>query len=86
MPLVKAGRIIEDRFVRVLDDAPLPEGVPILVPASRYLADNSDFASRAAPTGVLWPNSRKISELAPYLDRLALIGLIFSEFPRRPGL
>jgi uncharacterized protein (DUF934 family) len=80
MPLVKSGRIIEDRFVRVLDDAPLPEGLAILVPAARYLADSADFASRAAPTGVLWPNSRKISELAPYLDRLALIGLIFPNF------
>jgi len=80
MPLVKSGRIIEDRFVRVLDDAPLPEGLAILVPAARYLADSADFASRTAPTGVLWPNSRKISELAPYLDRLALIGLIFPNF------
>lgn len=80
MPLVKAGHIIEDRFVRVLDDAPLPEGVPILVPAARYLADISDFASRTAPTGVLWPNSRKISELAPHLDRLALVGLNFPNF------
>ena len=80
MPLVKAGRIIEDRFVRVLDDAPLPESAPILIPAARYLADSADFAARAAATGVLWPNSRKISELAPYLDRLALIGLIFPNF------
>ena len=80
MPLVKAGRIIEDRFVRVLDDAPLPEGAAILVPAARYLADSSDFASRTASTGVLWPNSRKILELAPYLDRLALIGLVFPNF------
>ncbi len=80
MPLVKAGRTIEDRFVRVLDDAPLPEGAPVLVPAARYLADSADFVSRAAPTGVLWPNSRKISELAPYLDRLALVALIFPNF------
>ena len=26
MRLVKAGRVIEDRFVRVVDDAPVPDG------------------------------------------------------------
>ena len=29
MPLVKRGRIVEDRFVRVLDDAPMPDDVPV---------------------------------------------------------
>jgi uncharacterized protein (DUF934 family) len=80
MPLVKAGQIIEDRFVRILDDAPLPDGAPVLVPAERFLADNADFTSRLAPIGVLWPNHHKVSELAPYLDRLALVGLIFPNF------
>jgi len=80
MQLVKGGRIVEDRFVRILDDAPLPEGIPLLVPAARYLADRRDFAARTAPTGVLWPNNRKIAELAPDLERLALIGLHFPNF------
>jgi uncharacterized protein (DUF934 family) len=80
MPLVKAGRIIEDRFVRILDDAPLPDGAPVLVPAARFLADNADMTSRLTPIGVLWPNHRKVSELAPHLDRLALVGLIFPNF------
>ena len=34
MRLVKAGHIIEDRFVRVLDDAPVPEGVAAVLPAT----------------------------------------------------
>ena len=80
MQLVKAGHVVEDRFVRVLDDAPLPEGASILLPATRYLADAAELAGRAAPTGVLWPNNRKISELAPTLDRLALVALIFPSF------
>ena len=36
--------------------------------------------NREAPAGVLWPNSRKVSELEPYLDRLALIALVFPTF------
>jgi uncharacterized protein (DUF934 family) len=80
MPLVKAGRIVEDRFVRVIDDAPLPEGAPVVLPAARFLADAPDLVLRAAPTGVIWPNDRKIAELAPYLDWLALVALVFPNF------
>jgi len=80
MRLVKRGRVIEDPYVRVLDDAPVPEGVPAIVPAVRLLADAADFARREAPTGVLWPNDRRVSELAPHLDRLALVALAFPHF------
>src|SRR4029450_8796589 len=80
MRLVKAGRIIEDRFVRVLDDAPVPEGVAVVVPATRLLADARDLVLRQMPTGVIWPNDRKIAELAPYLDWIALVALVFPNF------
>jgi uncharacterized protein (DUF934 family) len=80
MPLVKAGRIVEDRFVRVLDDAPVPDGVPVILPATRLVADARDLVLRQAPTGVLWPNDRRIAELAPYLDWIALVALVFPTF------
>jgi uncharacterized protein (DUF934 family) len=80
MPLVKNGQIIEDRFVLVLDDAPVPEEGAVLIPAARFLSDSADFVARSGPTGVAWPNNRKVSELAPHLDRLALIALVFPNF------
>lgn len=80
MRLVKNGRVTEDRFVRVLDDAPVPDRVPVLVPAARFLADTAELAQRAAPTGVIWPNNRDVAALAPYLDRLALVALVFPNF------
>jgi uncharacterized protein (DUF934 family) len=80
MRLVKGGDVIEDRYVRVLDDAPLPEAVPALLPAARFLADSAELAGRNAPVGVLWPNNRRIAELAPHLDRLALVALMFPTF------
>jgi uncharacterized protein (DUF934 family) len=79
MQLVKKNRVIEDRFVRVADGAALPDG-PVLLPAERFLADSAELAGRTAPIGVLWPNNRKVSELAPHLDRLALITLVFPSF------
>jgi uncharacterized protein (DUF934 family) len=80
MPLVKAGGIAEDRFVRVLDDAPVPDGVSVILPAARLLADARELVLRQAPTGVIWPNDCKIAELAPYLDWLALVALVFPNF------
>jgi uncharacterized protein (DUF934 family) len=80
MPLVKSGRVITDRYLRVLDDAPIPDGVPVIIPAARFIADAADIAGRDAPTGVLWPNNRRILELAPHLDRLALVALVFPTF------
>jgi uncharacterized protein (DUF934 family) len=80
MPLIKNGRIVEDRFVRILDDAPIPDGAPVIVPAGRFLADAEDILRRGAPTGVEWPNNRKVTDLEPYLDRLALIVLAFPNF------
>jgi uncharacterized protein (DUF934 family) len=80
MPLVRAGRIVADRYLRVLDDAPIPDGVPVIVPAARFLADVTEFARRDAPTGVLWPNNRRISDLAPHLDQLTLVALVFPTF------
>jgi uncharacterized protein (DUF934 family) len=80
MRLVKSGHAIDDPYVRVLDDAPIPDGVPVILSAARFLADAAALAGPAAPTGVLWPNNRKVAELAPYLDRLALVALEFPKF------
>jgi uncharacterized protein (DUF934 family) len=80
MPLVKDGCVIDDVYVRILDDAPIPDGVPVIVPAARFLADAAKLVARAGPTGVLWPNNRKVAELAPRLDRLALVALAFPTF------
>jgi uncharacterized protein (DUF934 family) len=80
MPLVRGERIVEDRFARVLDDAPIPDDMAAIVPAARFLADAEEIARREPPTGVLWPNNRKVCELVPHLHRLALVALIFPNF------
>jgi uncharacterized protein (DUF934 family) len=79
MPLVKAGRIVADEFVRLSDDTPLPAAGAVLVPHTRLLAD-PDLARRSAPTGVIWPNDRKVADLAPHVGRLALVALVFPTF------
>ena len=53
---------------------------PCLISAERFLADAAELAARQGETGVIWPNNRDIDELAPYLDKLALVALVFPKF------
>jgi uncharacterized protein (DUF934 family) len=80
MQLIKGGRIVEDGYARVADDAPVPDRLPAIVSAARFLAEADVLLRRAAPTGVVWPNNSKVAELAPHLDRLALVALAFPSF------
>ncbi|NWG23767.1 MAG: DUF934 domain-containing protein [Pseudorhodoplanes sp.] len=80
MLLNKAGKIVGDAFVRVAEDAVLPESVAVLVSAARFMSGADAILRREAPTGVAWPNTRNVEELAPYLDRLALVTLDFPKF------
>ena len=59
---------------------------PVLLPAARFLADARNWPIAPATTGVIWPNDRDVAELAPYLDRLALVALVFPELQGRPRL
>jgi uncharacterized protein (DUF934 family) len=80
MPLVKAGAIVEDKFVRIADGEPVPEHGAVLVPAERFLKDADEFARREDPVGVAWPNNRNVSELEAYLPRLAVVALMFPTY------
>jgi uncharacterized protein (DUF934 family) len=80
MPLVKNGKIAGDAFVHVADDAEIPGDGAILISAARFLADPEVLSRRVEKTGVIWPNNRDVDDLVPYLDRLAVIGLVFPTF------
>jgi uncharacterized protein (DUF934 family) len=80
MPLVEGGRIVEDRYLRVTDDAPIPDRVPVIVPATRFLADAGELTRRDGSLGVAWPNDRRVAELAPWLGHIALLALEFPKF------
>jgi uncharacterized protein (DUF934 family) len=80
MLLVRNGKVAEDNFVRILDDAHIADAGAVIVPAVRLLAAAGELAARSGPTGVIWPNDRPVAELAPHLDRLALVALMFPTF------
>jgi uncharacterized protein (DUF934 family) len=80
MPLVENGQIVQDRYHYLADDEPIPERVPVIVPAQRFLADADALSRRDGSLGVAWPNDRRIAELAPWLGHLALVALHFPKF------
>jgi uncharacterized protein (DUF934 family) len=80
MPLIKNGAVVADPYVTVRDDTALPESGPIIVTAARLIADAVEILSRGAPVGVIWPNNRNVAELAPLLDQLAVVALVFPNF------
>ena len=80
MPLVENGQIVQDRYHYVGNEEPIPECVPVIVPAQRFLANADALIRRDGSLGVLWPNDRRIAELAPWLGHLALVALQFPKF------
>jgi uncharacterized protein (DUF934 family) len=80
MPLVKNGKIAADVFVHVPDGAEIPEGGAVMVSAARFLEDPKALLARMGELGVIWPNSRDLDDLLPYLDRLAAVALVFPSF------
>jgi uncharacterized protein (DUF934 family) len=80
MPLVKNGKIATDIYVHVADDAEIPADGAILLPAARFLGDPEALLKRPDKVGVVWPNNRDLDDLVPYLDRLAVVALVFPSF------
>ncbi len=79
MPLVKNGQIATDIFFHAADGAELPGDAPVLVSAARFL-ENPEGLLKRDKVGVIWPNNRDLDDLVPYLDRLALVALVFPSF------
>lgn len=79
MPLIKDGSIVADPYIAVGADDALPQG-DVIVTAERYLADPNAFAAREGRVGIIWPNNRRVDELAPYLEKLALVALVFPKY------
>jgi uncharacterized protein (DUF934 family) len=81
MRYIKYGAVAADPFVYVEGDEPVPSDVPAIVSAAWLLsATKQQIQGRSAPLGVSWPNDRPESELAPFLNELALIALEFPVF------
>jgi uncharacterized protein (DUF934 family) len=74
MPLLEDGRLRPDDWTSIEDEAPLPDG-PAIVSLARLRAEAGALAGRNAPLGVAIAPETQPAEIAPFLDRLALVAL-----------
>jgi phosphoadenosine phosphosulfate reductase len=79
LPLWRNGRFEADEWTLAGEDDAVSEG-PAILPLERYLAERESLTARNAPLGVLVKPDEAVEELAPHLDRLALVVLTFPKF------
>jgi len=80
MPLLEKGVPVEDRFVQVADDAPLPADSPAVISFARLQRDADALAGRNVPLGVQMASATQARDIAPFLDRVALVVIEFPKF------
>jgi uncharacterized protein (DUF934 family) len=80
MPLLKNGRITEEAWVKVADDAALPDDQPALISHARWEAERADLQTRNAPLGIALPNNLDVLAFGPEAGRFGLIALNFPKF------
>ena len=80
-PIWKDGAFRADDWTRFNPDSIVPLGsAPLLVSFSQFEAEPQRFLAHTGPLGVELPSGEAAQALAPYLDRLALIVLVFPKF------
>ena len=70
MPLVENGQIVQDRYHYVGNEEPIPERVPVIVPAQRFLA-NADALIR---DGRAYSQARLLRETYAFRGTLRATG------------
>lgn len=78
--LLRADGVVEDRYLPVADEQPLPAQDPILVDLARWEQERERLAARHAPLGIRLPNTAVIADLDPAVLRADLIVLDFPSF------
>jgi uncharacterized protein (DUF934 family) len=80
MPIVRDGKIVEDPWVSVADDQPLPDGEPVIVSLARWQNERATLAHHNLPLGVRLRSSDSAAEIAADLQHFGLIVLEFPKF------
>ena len=80
MALIKNGKLVEDAFVRLDDDAALPADGAVLVSLERWQADRDGLLKRSAPVGLVLKSDQRPEFIGDGLEQLAVIALEFPAF------
>lgn len=80
MPIVRNGVIVEDGWIAVEDDQPVPDDAPAIVSLSRWQNDRATLAHRNMPLGVRLKSSDAAAEVAADLVHFGIVVLEFPKF------
>lgn len=80
MPLLKAGRFVEDSWRALAEGEAVPASGRIIVPLPRLLAEPEAFEGFAGELGVRLEPGQRVEQLEPWLPRLVLVALSFPVF------
>jgi uncharacterized protein (DUF934 family) len=72
--------VVEDRYRRLEESAPIPAEGALLVSLARFKADRDALLARPAPLGVWLASNEKPGAIADSLEHLALVALDFPVF------
>ncbi|WP_044562835.1 DUF934 domain-containing protein [Azospirillum sp. B4] len=81
MPLIESGKLIDDAWARLGDDAPLPASdVPVIVSLARLRKDRDALVGRNGGLGVFLASNQHPKDVADLLADVALVALDFPKF------
>lgn len=80
MQLIKQGRLVSDRWLRLEDDASLPAGGDVIVSLARWCEATAELSQHAGRIGIVVDADVDIDTLAASLPALDLVVLEFATF------
>lgn len=80
MPLICDGAYVEDTWLRVGGEAPMPFDGDIIIDFDRLREEGNPLPKRRGRLGVSVSNTADVTELSPWLGHLDLIALEFPSF------
>lgn len=80
MPLLKCGHIVEDRWVRVEDDADIAGETAVVVSLERWQDEAETLKKRNAPVAVALGNDQSPAEIEGDLNAIDAVFLTFPAF------
>ncbi len=80
MPLIRATGSVEDPWLFVQDEEPLPEAGAVIVTLARWQANRDQLAARPTPLGLRLKSDQPPSLIAADVERFDVIALEFPKF------
>ncbi len=80
MPLLKAGKLVDDTWTRVADDHELAESGAVIVSLERWLNESVELRKRNEHIGVSLRNDQSPSQIIDDLEAVSLVQLDFPAY------